>query len=100
MNKKKNEPKLFEVPITVNFDQTKQIGTAKVQLDELHRTLIGEGVYTFAPSFIVKEYEIKDDVVLFTDVELIEISLIPNYDPPKIKRKKKPSDNNNNTNSV
>lgn len=96
MSKNKKEPQSFDVPITVDFDHKQIIGTAKIQLNELQRALIGEGVYTFAPGFVIKDHEVKDDVVLFTDVELCEISLIPNFDPPQIKRKKKTDVNNNN----
>lgn len=99
MKSQENE-EVFEVPITVNFDQKHIIGTAKVVLTEEQRIQIGEGSYTFAPGFVVKDYELTDDCVLFTDVELIEISLIPNYNPPQIKRKHKPNDNDNNTNSI
>ena len=82
----------FEVPITVDFDEKQVIGTARIKLSELHRTLIGEGVYTFAPGFAVVGSDLKDDHVEFNDIELCEISLIPNYNPPQIKRKKKQSD--------
>lgn len=100
MSKKKNELRQFEVPITIDFDHKKVIGTAKIELNELYRALIGEGTYTFALGFVVENPEVEDDHVLFTDIELCEITLIPNFDPPKIKRKKKISDNNNNTNSI
>lgn len=96
MNENSNEPKSFDVPITIDFDHTKVVGRATVKLDEASRTLIGEGRYTLMPSFVVTDYEIKDDCVLFGDIELIEISIVPNYNPPLVKRKKKTSVNNNN----
>lgn len=77
-----------KIPITLNYDQSKEIGEAVINVeDEKVKKILDSGEYTFRAGFIIHE-KVGNTI---TKAELREISLIPL--PEKLGYKKENYDN-------
>lgn len=97
MNNQENE---VEVPITVDFDDSKHIGTATIRLSESQLNMLANGKLTFSTE-VISTLSSDIAVGVYTDIELMGISLVPtknyiNY----LKKHGFYNDNDDNTNSI
>lgn len=93
----------LNIPVTADFDDRKQLGMARLSLDDDQLELLIAGRLSFSIEYIteIEDIEKKNSITIYKKAQLVGISLIPtqnyiNY----LKRQGVYNDNNDSPNSI